>query len=364
MNCKKILIAGTFLFPFILLAQEPTHGQLLPPPLPQSPQPSSGQPSVNQNMPRFPLPPGGGMDQPPQPPDRQGQENFKPEEQPDFRDFVDPRELKDAFRQIKEVRREANRMVKKAKLLKGVESALASLQELLTKLNEHESALKNADPGSQREALQEFHDGRFWEVIEAARIQIEFPQEVKQIERELKRVEKLLTGKGLAVEGLNLDMVRTKVTEIKEALARAKSAVAEGNFEEAREAMQVIYEGSHPGEIFGVIQQLREITRRLKTLRSPEIKAEIMEILAPVFESANEGDFREANRSLSELSGEFFQIISRLQRSPQINSELRKKIDNLEEKFKSRMEEKQSYAPFYQEQKASLLDSVRGLLGL
>ena len=194
---KRIILASALLIPFSLFAQE-----MVQPPLPPLQPATNQQPAPNMQpppqqgassfpngfepaRPSFPQQSGqnsqppfptnrGEMSKPPQAREEQG--HFKNEDKEDFQDYLDPREFNEAFRQIKDIRREAGRLIKKGKKLQGAEATVSSLEQMLLKLTEHESLLKNADKGSQREALEEFHDLRIWESIETARLQIQFPE--------------------------------------------------------------------------------------------------------------------------------------------------------------------------------------------
>ena len=97
-----------------------------------------------------------------------------------------------------------------------------------------------------------------------------------------------MSKKTFVVEGVDVEKVKATVEEIRTAVNQAKENLAQNNLEEAGESLQVIHEGGfHPGEMMGVLNRLSEITRRLKKIKSEEIKNDIKEVLSPVYEAVN-----------------------------------------------------------------------------
>lgn len=296
------------------------------------------------------------------------------EDKDERRDFVDPREIKEILRQIKDIKREAQRLIKKAKKI-NLSSEMEQLNAILSQVSEIETNIKNSSlENIERETLQEFYDLQAWEEINGIRIKIELPNEIKNIEKEIKRLEKIIGKKNFSIEGVNLEKIKSKIGEIKNAISQAKENLSQGNFEEAHESMQIIYEeGVHPGEIMGVLNRLSEMTKQLKRIKSEEIRNEIKKILAPVFEAVNSDDFREANMILNDVSRELQKIMESARTKPSINSNLRSQMQQLEEKIQIKMQQEkqfpekerpQSYNEYKDMRTASMIESIKGLIGL
>ena len=294
-------------------------------------------------------------------------------EESEQEEYVDPKEIKDALRQLGDVKRETQRVLKKAQKSTSFASEVSTLQSLLVDVNTHSNAIRTASVGTnQREALQEFHDAQLWDTLNEVRIKIEFPQELKNIEKDLKRLEKLMASKRFSIEKVDTALLKGRVDEIKSALAEARSYFNEGNFEDARDALQVIYEGSHPGEIFGVVQQLKEVTQRLKTLKK-EVREGFYEVLSPVYEAVNDGDFREANMMLNDIRNELWRLLERAKAKSVKNEEIQEKLQKLEENLQNKQQQieegsfqgPQSKASFpYEPYQASALESILSWLGI
>lgn len=296
----------------------------------------------------IPLPPKEGEIKP-MPPKFQEKIDIEREEP---REFINPQEIKDVIRQIKDLKKEIKRLVKKAKKANLINET-GQLEEMTSQITNLETTLKNTPPESlERETLQDFYDAQLWDKMNDIRIKIELPNEIKMLERDIKKLEKMITKKSFSVEGVDMEKIKGKVTAIKDAVSKAKEELSSGNLEDARESLQIIYEeGAHPGEMMGVVSRLADITRQLKRFKSQEIKDDINEILKPVFEAINSDDYREANMLLNEIQRELWKVIEMARFKPQISDDLREKMDKLEEKLKIKMEK--------EEQKNESLESVK-----
>ena len=298
-------------------------------------------------------------------------------EESEQEEYVDPKEIKDALRQLTDVKRETQRVLKKAQKLTGFANEVSTLQNLLSEVSTHANTIRNASGGAnQREALQEFYDAQLWDTLNEVRIKIEFPQELKNIERDLKRLEKLMSGKSFSIENVDVSVITAKVQEIKNAVSEARTYFNEGNFEDARDAISVVHEGGHPGEIYGVVQQLRDIGKRLKSVKK-EVRAGFYEVLSPVYEAVHDGDFREANMLLGDIGNDLWRLLDRAKgrsvKNEDIQARLRKLEESLQVKQQQREQEEfrsepQSRGNFpYEPYQASVLEGapswLRGILG-
>lgn len=265
-----------------------------------------------------------------------------PEEKDEHRDFIDPREIKDVLRQFKDIKREANRLMKKAKKL-NLSNEIGQLNEIFAQISNLETTIKNTPVESfDREILQDFYDSQIWDKLNDIRIKVELPNEIKMMERDIKRLEKMMAKKSFAVEGIDVEKVKVTVATFKNTIEQAKNHLAQGNMEDAGEIMQSIHEeGAHPGEIMGVINRLGEITKQLKKFKSDEIKNEITEILEPVYSAVNADDWREANMLLNEIDRDFWRILNMAKSRPTINQDLRNRMQKLEEKLQIKIQQQE-----------------------
>lgn len=288
------------------------------------------------------------------------------QEQEEFIDLVDPRELKQVFNQFNDLKRQVKQVLKKAQKQTAFANEVSELNSLSSEIDGFSNAIRNAAPGDQREALQEFYDAQLWETLNSIRVKIELPQELKNIEKDLKRLEKLIASKKFSIEKVDLGIVRTAIDEIKSAVAEARSQFEQGNFEDAREALQIIHEGSHPGEIFGILQQLRDMGQRLKRVKA-EVKEAFHEVLAPVYEAIQNGDFREANMMLQDIRNDLWRLFDKVKGKSRVNEDLQQKLQNLEDRLQQKQQQMQNEQPAskpqsYQPYQASVLDAVSNWL--
>lgn len=256
-----------------------------------------------------------------------------PDEEPEDKP-VDPQECRDVQRQLRDQARELKRIepkLVKAKLTTEVEG----LKQLRGKVNAWAAQFKK---GCMRDQLQEFYDAEVWEMMNEFRAKAELPQQHTQIERELKRLEKRLTAKFVGQTGLDGEQLKARLAEIRSALDESKRELSAGNFQDANDAMQPIWDGMHPGEVNGVVDRLREITTNMKRVRDAEIKAQLQELIQPIIDAANEGDFREANQALNEIHSDLMRVLSQVTRSAKYRGDFGAKLDQLEEKINAKIE--------------------------
>ncbi len=333
------ILTGTsiaFLAPLMLFAQETA----VPAPSVSAPAPAEvmPQPTVKPVEERAPAPP-------PPPPSLESEKGPGIPEEDRREEFVDPQEIRDVLRQIKDIKREANRIIKKATKA-GFTAETAKLNELVMQVSATEAALRGSKDRVSRDTLQDFYDAQIWDTMNNIRVKIELPNELKGIEREMKRLEKMINKKTFVVEGIDMEKVRVKIEEVKAAVSHARENLAQGNLEEAQEAMQVVYEdGAHPGEMFGVLNRLAEMTRRLKVIKSESVRSDIQEVLAPVYDAVNSGDFREANTLINEVDQELWKVMSAVRNKSNISNDMRNRLQRLEEKLQQTIQREEQQKP-------------------
>lgn len=261
------------------------------------------------------------------------QEDQGPEE------FVDPRQLKEALQQIKNMRRELDRFARQLKKTPN-EAASQKIQELKSKLETHE---KNIKEQQSHDAMRDFWDEQLWEEVNLLRAQVELPKEIANIKRELARLEKLLklssTKKGLPID---LARLQANIEEIRAAVTEAGSKLAAGDGQEAMEALQTIHDGKHPGEVMGVIYRLKEVQQRLKSVRDKEIRTELESLLQPIIEAANDGDFREANQALNEIMPEMMRLIQQATKTGRKSAAYDERMSKIEDMIQRKFSQNQT----------------------
>lgn len=304
----------------------------------------------------------------PQPTEPQKPMPIMEEEEMDRRDFVEPREIQEVLRQIKDLKREAARILKKAAKA-NLAAEVGQINALVSQITALETMLKSGT--ISRDTLQDFYESRAWEELNNIRVKIEMPNEIKMMERELAKLEKMISKKTFVVDGVDMAGIKEKIAEIRTALNLAKENLASNNLEEAGEALRDVHEnGFHPGEMMNVLNRLSEMTKQIRKIRSEEIRNDIKEILAPVFEAINAGDFREANMLLNEIDRDLWKIMSTLKNKSTINSDIRTKMDKLEQKLQQKLEQQNNNSKGQQSYldgrnfSASLLQKIGFWLGL
>ncbi|MDO8621756.1 MAG: hypothetical protein Q7R80_00820 [bacterium] len=217
-----------------------------------------------------------------------------------------PQECRDVRKQIRDQFRELNRFEKLLRKL-GLTADLERLIALRAKLKQYDAGIAS---GCTRDRLQEFWDEQVWEEINTFRCKAELPQQFVQMERDFKRLVRQAAPKRLAVTGLNAAAFNAHVEKSKQALAEAKAAVASGSCEDANEAMQTFWEeGLSPGDMMGIVNRLYDLGSQLKRVKDVNVRAEFQEVLQPIIDAANEGDFRDANQAMNDVYNELQQLL-------------------------------------------------------
>lgn len=270
----------------------------------------------------------------PAPPHLEGEDDEPQEE------YVDPREIRDVLRQIKQMRIDLRSLARQLVQLKGIPSKtedLAKIKELTNLIATNEQNIKNPQEG-QRAALQEFYDARLWDEIQVLRTKIQLPRELKDIARAITRTERMLKLKTFQKLGLDIARLQTKLDEIKNTYNQINNAYQAGDLETAQEGMQEFYQGGHPGGFEGALHRIRGIKDLLRQIRDKEIIAAIEEMLSPVYESLYEGDFNEVHNVLNEYEDDLRRLVSRINKSRLRYSRVESNISDLEELIRSKFD--------------------------
>ncbi len=256
--------------------------------------------------------------------------------------FVDPRWKNDTIRQTNDQQRELKRLLTQAKRLKDGGAIVTKVQALIATVTSWQQKIKAAQGDDLQDTLEEYHETQLWDELNVLRAQVEIPKRLAELEKSLTRTERLLKQKvftKLSEVGLDLAKVRADLVTMRTTLTDVKAKVAAGNFEEVQEAMQEVFDGSHPGEIEGVLHQMRGLAENLKRIRNQEIRDSVKEIFQPVIDAINDGDYREANELLREMQNEMQRIFAQLYKVNRVvDASLQKKLDALENKIQGKLQ--------------------------
>lgn len=257
------------------------------------------------------------------------------------RDRVDARELKEVTRQFKDLRSQIKQLNSQAKKLPDSASIMAELNQLAAQVNQIEQELKSPPQDeTQRDVLQRFYDARIWDELNKYRGKIELPRQLAELEKELKRVEKQFARKRKKLDEIIVKAAETKLAEIKVVIDKARQ-LASTDPEEAMEIVSTeIHQDTSPGDIGCVIDSLQGFTIPKRVMKDVALREAIEDIMSPIREAAQEGDFREACQVFnSELRQQMERLMQIVFNSRRVDPKLQQKIDRLgqlmNEKFQS-----------------------------
>ena len=257
-------------------------------------------------------------------------------------DFVDPREVQQVLREMKDIKRELNRMIKQAKKLSNGAAMVSDMNTLLGQVANFESKINEG--ADLRDNIQEFRDAQLWEEVNKFRAQIEIPKEITQWNKEIKKLEKMLGQKKYQNLGLNLDGAKTKVAEVKDVLAKVQEFYNSGDYESAMEEFNDLRQDLYIGEISNIIRRTQELAQRLKAVKNAEIKTQIQEVFSEVIDNFNEGEYRVARELMDESWNDIMKTINRALSVGKKKGVSRENFiqmtDKLEEQMKNKAEEK------------------------
>ena len=272
------------------------------------------------------------------------EEKFQPviEEEQQDEEWVDPREVQQVLREMKDIRRELNRMIKQAKKLSNGATMVSDMNTLLGQVANFESKINEGI--DLRDNIQEFRDAQIWEEVNKFRAQIEIPKEITQWNKEIKRLEKMLGQKKYQNLGLDLEGAKTKTAEVKDVLAKVQEFYNSGDYESAMEEFNDLRQDLYIGEISNIIRRTQELAQRLKAVKNAEIKTQIQEVFSEVIDNFNEGEYRVARELMDESWNDIMKTINRALSVGKKKGVSRENFiqmtDKLEEQMKNKAEEK------------------------
>lgn len=265
------------------------------------------------------------------------------EEGPSNHDFVDPQEVKNVLREIKDLKVQVKTSVAMLKKTTKGQNDIQKLSEISAELDRIKLALSNpnADSTDLRANIQEFYDARFWDEINSIRFKYEFPRQVKDMSKTLKRLEKIVATKSVKNLGFDLGRVNASIAEMQNTLQNAQNYFDKDEFEEAMEEMQNLHENNSPWDIESTIFRIRDIKKMLKRVKDQTIRAEIDGVLQEVIDAFNNGEYRDARETLDEYSDDLMQLLQKLIRSnfKKADNDAFSRIQNLEQLIIRKLQE-------------------------
>ena len=285
----------------------------------------------------------------------QDERGFEQEQEP--QDFVTPQELRQVLREIRDLRSQIRQLTNRTRRVATFAEDAARLTAILAELDQFQSTINSAisSGGSPRDAIQDFRDSQYWDQINKIRAKVELPQEIKQMEQSVKRVERILKVKSIQNLGLNISAVQEKLNEMKQQIAEVQAHIAAGNVEEAMETMRFFHEGGHPGEIEGTIFRIRDIKQMIRRVKDQQIRAEVDRVLQGVIDAFNAGEYRDARETLDEYADDLQRLIQRFLNIRMLKGTNRDRsfsnIRSLEQLIRTKLQEEEPRGQQPQEQR-------------
>ena len=225
------------------------------------------------------------------------------------------------LREMRDQKRELRKVCAQFKRLKNASADLAACNQLLAQVAEWEGKIKpwnGAEAQELRELMDDYRELQVWEQLSTLQLKANLPRELNDFFRSLNQVERLLKQKSFQkIPGLNFEVIRGKLAEIKALHAAAKSCYDAGDLECASEKLNEAREGSYPGELEGSLHNLRNINEMLRQVKNQEVKDEIKALLQSAIDSINAGDWREGREDIESYNNEVTQFLQYLIRAQQ-----------------------------------------------
>lgn len=277
-------------------------------------------------------------------------------------EFVDPKQIQDALKQIKDLKRELARLAKQAKKLVNGQEIQAEIAVLLEEISVYGS---NIESGVDvRDALQDFWDAQVWEQLNPIRAKIEIPTQLKQWEKEIKKLEKTIKQKKYQSLELDLGRVREKIAEINQGISTVRDLYNAGEFGDAMDEFNNLREEFNPWDISNVIQRTQEVMAQVKKIKNAEIKEQIRQMWLEVLSNFNEGEYRIAWELMEESQKEIWSLIKKALTVGKKNGTTKENFiqmsDKVEQRMKIKAEEKKT--KFQEEGERSMKEEERNQL--
>lgn len=226
-------------------------------------------------------------------------------------EFIDPREVKNSLREMRDMKKELKRLAASAKRISNADALKSEADSLIAKIQGFEDSIKNAFSSNTgvRDAIDEYRQAEVWNDINYLRTKIELPKQLKNSERDLNRLLKMAGQKGYQVFGLNLDNLKSWISESRTQFSKLNELYSSGNMEELNNEMQDFQERANPGEPMNILFRMRDLKNKIKWIKDEEVKSSIEEALSEVINSFNSQDYRAANETLNEYQDDMERLI-------------------------------------------------------
>lgn len=233
------------------------------------------------------------------------------DEQNSSEEFIDPREVKNSLREIRDMKKELKRLFSSANKISNADAIKSEVSALIDKIKGFEDSIKSAFSSNTgvRDAIDEYRQAEVWNEINSLRTKIELPKQLKNSERDLNRLLKMTGQKSYQVFGLDLDSLKLWVSETRAMFARLNELYSSGNMEDLNNEMQDFQERANPGEPMSVLFRMRDLKNKMKWIKDEEVKNSIEEALSDVIKSFNERDYRSASEILNEYQDDMERLI-------------------------------------------------------
>lgn len=264
--------------------------------------------------------------------------------------------LKDNLREIKNAKRDVTKA--------GRQADVAKLDALAQEIASKQTILKNLQagrfpPGEDcfNDVMQEhFYNNNFWDTLNEVRACSQVTNQLKdrhsgltQLERNSKSITRRLTKAGLDAAPLASAIEQSKVF-----LTEIEQKNNAGQCVEAQEKMNELNQTVDPYALQGAFDQTANALDQLRRVRNPEAKAAFEDLLAPIRESLQKGEYQEVNELWGELNrdGMFWDMLNRAGDSRTFRGsnatqfdEKFGKLSQLFEKFGQKIERPPAYSP-------------------
>lgn len=223
--------------------------------------------------------------------------------------LVSPWEKQQVLREIKDIKRRVTSLVRKAAKISG--DAAQSLNQLSAELDGYQRVLSdpNGDEEAQREAIDDFRNSQPWDLVNGIEIRLRLPQELKQIENSIKLTLKTLNAKVVANVGLNVEQLRSVLSQMQQQAAEIRGLI-NTDPEEAQAGIQEFHQGTHPNEIQSAVNAAVNLSKRVREVgRNANLKARLQSYLEQMVSAINSGDYEvhDIMREAEQLMQQFYQ---------------------------------------------------------
>lgn len=309
---------------------------------------SENNPPVNQPVDQSgqqqPMQPGqeGQPGQPSQPlnQNQPNQNMMKPQQD---QNYFNPAEVQNVTREISRIKSEVKRLLKKATKASNLSDEASRLTEMSQELDKISSDLKStSDQDDLQSIVSDFRDANYQETMQALRTKIEMPSQITRLQKDLKKLTTNLKTKSMinamAKIGFDLGPLQQDVDTIKSTIATIQNNYNSGNLDDAMTDMQDLMDTQSPGDISCVLTALRDSSRDLPRIKDPEIKQAAQDILSPIIEAAQSGDYRSACQNLNEVRPQIMKVMQTVMQggkntNPQMLEKIQKLQQVIEQKF-------------------------------